>query len=815
MIGTSKKSISILILDSIIFLLCLFGIYRLSEKAFLPFNFKIDNSYIVITEVTEALQNIAVGDTIVNIDNISFKHREELELYTDTKNINDTVNIFLLNNNKVVTSSIRLVNYYSLIEIIIIAFVGVLFVILPLFVLLKSEDKSSIYFHWANIGLAMVITMSAANQNVGPRIISNLVHILFLFSFALTPVLFMHFVSAFTGRIFKYYRIVIGIFYTLAIIIAGMLSYLFLQYIQTKVFEFIQQYVELYAYVFRIFLIASIVTILVLFYYAYNKIDDYVTKRKLNWLIIGFLIGPLAFMLFWVIPFFLYGHPFMSEGLMHILLISFPVSITIAIVKYQMLDVDLILNRSVVYALVLLGLIAIYLLLFMFFTDIVKGIDDRIPAVIAAVFVAFLLQPAKRKVQTFVDRRFFRVRYNYREEQKKFLEDIKGSYGIESLSKKIVEHADVLIPVEKIGFFIVKKPENRIRILANRGFEILEGRSVQFEEEKLKTDLPFPVAVDNKVEQGVTIESADREVFKRWGMALVFPIKSPSGEIHGFLVLGSKKSGTKYFQEDIDLLNTVALTCAITLDRIKLQEQLILERLESERLDELNKTKSLFVSTVSHDLKAPLTSIILFAQLLDKELELKSDKTKDCLEIIEGEGNRLRRQIENVLDFAKIEEGLKQYNFNYLSFNQLTKNVLLLMEYQFKMAKIKLVKYLSNDEITIKADEDAVEQAMINLLSNAIKYSASGTKVTVSTGKLNDFAFFKVEDQGVGISQQDKKRIFEPFFRTAGKKSIKAEGTGLGLAIIKNIIDAHSGRIEMMSTPGKGSTFSLFFPREG
>lgn len=814
MISTSKKSVSILILDSIIFLLCLFGIYRLSEKAFLPFNFKVDNSYIIVTELTEVLQNIAVADTIVELDNIRFEHREEVELYTDTKNINDAVNISILRNNQIVTSSLRLVHYYSLIEIIIITFVGVLFIILPLFVLLKSEDKSAIYFHWANIGLAMVITLSAANQNVKPRIVSDFVHILFLFSFALTPVLFMHFVSSFTGRIFKYYRILTGIFYTLGIVIAGLLSYLFIRYVSTKLFEFNKQYVDVYAYVFRIFLIVSIVGILVLFYYAYNKIDDYITKRKLNWLIMGFLIGPLAFILFWVIPFILYGHPFMPEGLMHILLISFPVAITIAIVKYQLLDVDLILNRSVVYVIVLIGLIAIYLLMFMSLTNFIQGVDDRIPAVIAAVLVAILLQPAKRKVQKFVDKKFFRVRYDYREEQKRFLDDIKNSNDLNNLSIKIVQHSDLLIPVEKIGFFIVKKPENRIYLLAHKGFEILKGRSIRFEEENLKTDLPYPVAVENKVEPGVTIESADREVFKRWGMVLVFPIKSPSGEIHGFLVLGSKKSGSKYYQEDIDLLTTVSLTCAITIDRINLQEELIRERIESERLDELNKMKSMFVSTVSHELKTPLTSINMFAQLLDKNLKSKSVKTEEYLEIIEGESNRLRRLIENVLDFAKIEEGLKQYNLKSVNFNQLVENVLLLMEYQFKMAKIKLVKILGEDEVRIKADKDAIEQAMINLLSNAIKYSENDTTVTVSTETQNGLVLFKVEDQGIGISSQDKERIFEPFFRTVEKKYVKAEGAGLGLAIVKNILDAHSGRIEVDSTPGQGSIFTLLFPKE-
>ena len=136
------------------------------------------------------------------------------------------------------------------------------------------------------------------------------------------------------------------------------------------------------------------------------------------------------------------------------------------------------------------------------------------------------------------------------------------------------------------------------------------------------------------------------------------------------------------------------------------------------------------------------------------------------------------------------------------------------MDYQFKMADIELSKQLSDSEVTIKADKDAVEQAIINLLSNAIKYSDRGTTVTIFTGEQNGFVFFKVADQGIGISASEKEKIFNPFFRSFNKAHVKAEGAGLGLAIVKHILDAHSGRIEVDSTPNKGSTFVLLFPSE-
>jgi signal transduction histidine kinase len=316
------------------------------------------------------------------------------------------------------------------------------------------------------------------------------------------------------------------------------------------------------------------------------------------------------------------------------------------------------------------------------------------------------------------------------------------------LARKIVTQADKLIPVSRIGFFIVyldtdydnesynseiklRKPAKRLSILAHKGFEILVGRSLRFEEENLKTDLSYPVAVDDKVESGVEIESADLGVFKRWGIVLILPIKSASGEFHAFLVVGDKKAGVRFFKEDIDLLNTVCATAALTIERIKLQEELIIEQLETERLDELNKLKSYFVSSVSHELKTPLTSIKMFAELLKEKSNSK--KSQEYLEIIDGESDRLRRLIDNVLDFAKIEKGLQTYDMSLIELNQLAIDVLKMMEYQFKMAKVELINNIGNGEYRIHADKGAVEEAMINILSNAIKYSDQKTKVIVST----------------------------------------------------------------------------------
>ncbi|GBD89235.1 alkaline phosphatase synthesis sensor protein PhoR [bacterium BMS3Abin03] len=807
-----KNRAALLIYDAIILLLCISGVYSLVSKPFLPFNVSSENSFLIISEIHQNSSSLSVGDTILTVDGYKFKNWEEAELYTDAKNIGSKVTVEYLKNRQPSFAKAALINYYSTFEIIVISFVALIFIFLALLVVLKSDDKSAVIFHWAGMGLAMIITLTSGNYSALPHSLSLLNHFLYLFAFTLTPVLFIHFTCVFTSSASNVMKKIIIAFYLFAVLLA---AYLFLQYynaMQNNSVNGVQQYVKVYTYLFRPFLLISVLTAIVIFYRAYKRAADLTTKRKLNWLLLGFLIGPTGFILLWVIPLIVLGHSLLTEAVMHILLIAVPLTVTIAIIKYRLLDINLLLKRSVVYTIVISGLVIIYVLVFIGITFLIKGIEFTVPAIISAVIIALFMNPVKNKVQKFVNRKFFRVEYDFREEQKKYLKDISESHNIYTMAEKVVEHTDKLIPVEKIGFFILDE-SNKIKLIAHKNFEMLANRSIKFHQEELKSNLSLPVAVDDRVEPGLQVEPADQRVFKRWGMVLVFPVKSDNGNVVAFLVLGKKKSELVFNKDDIDLLNTVTTAISITMDRIKLQQDLIFKQLEAERLEELNKVKSFFVSTVSHELKTPLTSIKMFAEMLKDNPDCSTEKAQEYLQIIEGESERLKRLINNVLDFTKIEKGIKIYDKKKIELNSIVSKVLRSMEYQFKMAKISIDTNLNEQSYNIFADKDAVEEAVMNILSNAIKYSKKNTIVTVSTFKKEKYACVKITDNGIGISKSKINKIFEPFYRHESDL-IKAEGTGLGLAIVKHIIDAHQGKIEVESKPGKGSSFILLFPME-
>ncbi len=146
------------------------------------------------------------------------------------------------------------------------------------------------------------------------------------------------------------------------------------------------------------------------------------------------------------------------------------------------------------------------------------------------------------------------------------------------------------------------------------------------------------------------------------------------------------------------------------------------------------------------------------------------EKSNEYLQIIEGESERLRRLIDNVLDFAKIEKGIKTYEFISVSLNDIVERAVRSVEYQFKIAKILLKKEICKEKLIINADPDAVEEAVLNLLSNAIKYSSAKTETKITTFNQNGYAVIDVKDEGAGIADEDVKNIFDPFFRTKDTK---------------------------------------------
>jgi len=226
----------------------------------------------------------------------------------------------------------------------------------------------------------------------------------------------------------------------------------------------------------------------------------------------------------------------------------------------------------------------------------------------------------------------------------------------------------------------------------------------------------------------------------------------------------------------------------------------------------LQKRNAEFVSAVSHEMKTPLAGIKAYVELLvDGDAE-DEETREEFLNVINGQADRLQRLIDNMLNLARIEAGVVSVDKKSRSLNELLEEAADVVRPGAEAKRIELTSELSQLYLGVLADRDMLLQSAINLLSNAVKYTPEGGRVTLRSRLADNEVTFEVEDTGVGLSEEDSRRVFEKFYRVSKDKTM-ASGTGLGLPLAKHIVeDVHGGRLSVESTVGVGSTFCVALP---
>ncbi len=226
----------------------------------------------------------------------------------------------------------------------------------------------------------------------------------------------------------------------------------------------------------------------------------------------------------------------------------------------------------------------------------------------------------------------------------------------------------------------------------------------------------------------------------------------------------------------------------------------------------LARLRSDFISNVTHELKTPLTSIRMYAESIIMGRVKSASIQKEYLSVVVNESDRLKRIINNILEFSKMEKGKPEYHFVNSNLASILKVALHDMNYWFEKEKFDVVTEL-DENIFADVDPEKMKQMIENLLSNAIKYSTDAKKIFIRLFRETDDICIVIEDRGIGIPAEKMSQIFEPFYRIEQKTSIS--GTGLGLTVVKEIIEAHGGTIDVESEVGKGSRFTVRIPLVG
>lgn len=227
---------------------------------------------------------------------------------------------------------------------------------------------------------------------------------------------------------------------------------------------------------------------------------------------------------------------------------------------------------------------------------------------------------------------------------------------------------------------------------------------------------------------------------------------------------------------------------------------------------QLAQTKSDFVSNVSHEIRTPLALISMFAETLLMDRVPSNAKKTEYYEIIAKETSRLTNIVNKILNFSQIEANKKIYHPETISLNAVVADVLHTYSFHLQNKGFEYQLELQENLPPIKADKEAVVEAIINLLDNAVKYSGDTKEIRLETELAGKFAGVSVSDKGLGIEDKRIKQIFDKFYRVTQGDIYNTQGAGLGLSIVKHIMDAHDGKIVVKSNPGKGSTFKLLFP---
>ncbi|MEW6743791.1 MAG: ATP-binding protein [Planctomycetota bacterium] len=225
---------------------------------------------------------------------------------------------------------------------------------------------------------------------------------------------------------------------------------------------------------------------------------------------------------------------------------------------------------------------------------------------------------------------------------------------------------------------------------------------------------------------------------------------------------------------------------------------------------ELARLKSEFVSSVSHELKTPLTAIRMLAEML-RAGSVAPEKQARYHETIERESVRLARLIDNILDFDRLERGERPFHFERASMAEIVSAAVETIRLEATAQGFSIELDVAPDLPLVRADRDALAEVVLNLLSNAVKYSDKVKEIQVRAAVRDAQVAVSVTDRGIGIAPADQARIFERFQRVE-KAGRRTGGAGLGLAIARLIAEAHDGRLTVVSEPGVGSEFTLWLP---
>lgn len=807
------RTVLYLALDALLLAASLMHIPDVVRRARAPFELLSIGSTVLLAAIADssACPGLEVGDALITWGGKPVAMPEMAEYLADVSPIGARVDVQIRRDGKTFAASVTLIPYYQSFRFLIISvFVGLSVFAAGVFIFLnRPRDIAAQALHWSliTLGTTILITWGAVEPDAMETSLARIIWFITYFGVA---VAFFTFSLVFPRERFpglsRFSWVLVAVVIGLGTAFASLhLTALWSGSVEAV--DAFQTFFDLFHLVLIILVGGGLLNIARATMHATSDEE----RRRMYWILWGLSLGVLPYLVFHILPQVVWSEYLVPEEFTTIFFLAIPLSFAIALLKYRLFDIEVLLNRTIVYGVLSAFIIAAYGLTVLLMTSIIGEVVFEQYFLVAGLtlVVGVLINPLRLRLQNVVDGILFAARANYRRALSGAMAELHQSLDRGGLNRHLVRAVQKIVPAEMIAAYESDSGALKLRSVWGISPEALVEIGLA---DKAAFVSGAPIVSMRAVGSGV---AHINPVMEKWlsdrHWSVFVPIISGSKELLGALVL-NPRSGETYQEEELNFLQCVADETSELLERLILQEKIFFASEEQKRLEELSALKSYFISSVSHELRMPLTSIRMFAEML-RAKNIKSPRLRrEYLEIIEGESERLSRLIGNILDFAKIERGIKDYSFAPTDIRDVMKRSGRAIRYQYHSHGARLRISLQRDLPLISADGDALEEAVLNLLSNAIKYSAMVKKVDVIVTRSKGRLRIAVSDKGVGIAAEELPHIFERFYRVRDERTRQVGGAGLGLALVKHIVEAHGGTVAVSSIVGRGTTFTLDLP---
>ena len=781
--------------------------------------FSFEDEKAIIQQVSEDETFLSQGDIIRSIDGAEIHNNLDLLRELWAKSLTSERSIVIERNGETLSEILYFKHRFSDTENILRVLLAGLLFALGIFIFYKRMMIHSVRnLSYIFISLAYSVSVPISERS-GTDVWSILIPFWWAILFSMIPPLTLNFALR-----FPYKKKILKKRPYLALL-AYLPTALFLPIIlytlwEGGLYKELENY-PLYDTVYKLFTGYLLIYVVTAFFILFNVLRNPMQRKQkmqVLWFIYGSAVGLFPYMFLRILPKLFGFESLISWEAILVILFVVPISWAISVFAYQLFDVEVVINRSLVYFTVLSSLVILYILIIYVSSSYLGSyydLNNRMFMTLTIVGAALLFEPARRRIQYLIDRFFYRDWYSYRKTLLQVGRQLSAISDTHSLYRELVKQLVEILYLKNayIVEFVEEKPDNisTYRLSVAHGLteeEIIESKSLT---KGFDLDLSSPVMV-RFVEKLNPIHTdqiwifpdlpedfrALRKDMDNIHTQLLVPIVL-NNKLIGCLCLGAKRSGASFTYKDIQLLKSLQHEVSLAIKNSSLIQGLI----EAERLASLGEMSA----KIAHEINNPLTVIMMNAQLeLEKEQE---PDLRNTLDLIVKHSRHIKELTRGYMNLGKIENA-KQRN---LLMSEVIHSTVKSLTPLGQLKHVNLIESYFKGESEVNGDFTSLEQVFRNLILNAVHATSAiplrKIEVGIKSSSESGFSEAYVSDNGNGIPPNVIDKIFDPYFST--KK--KDEGTGLGLAVVKDIIEViHKGKVSVESEIDKGTIFKILIP---